>query len=498
MSTQISTPRSDVSTAVQWPVGLSPKGYADLADRAEADPAVRLELATQWHASATAGLDAADLEDLGDAYTLEGMERRVIERLRSMEATARRSFALRNRMMHVRGINFKINEPEDPAAEDRVWWSFTCHSCRGEVALIDWTPEEASMDLFGYADLRHVQVLDGMKCSYYKDAQRTESGSLGAILAEKLGITFAAGTDWELVRSQRKRAGEIRWLVPGVMEAGKMAALFGPAKAGKSLLALQWAVEAAQAGTRVVYLDEENDPNEVDARLESMGVNLLALSSLTYHSFTNWCVDTEEGAEAILAACEGAELVVFDSWNKFFRSGDQNGSGPMLEAYRLTIKPLRRAGAGVLRLDHTGHEEAKRPAGSHVKLGDVDHNWMMRAKRADRGQPVHITLTHTENRTNRGEDMIRLVRQVEPRLWHVQPGAVAPESVEDVAAQESTEDARVLAVAEALDEVSAPLDWTVRQCMTALQAVGKGCRRELIGPAQRHRNRHAPAAPAAA
>ncbi|WP_410812845.1 hypothetical protein [Micromonospora sp. 067-2] len=244
-------------------------------------------------------------------------------------------------------------------------------------------------------------------------------------------------------------------------------------------------MKLAQGGQRMVYLDEDNDPDEVDARLEAMGVDPGKFTGLTYHSFQGWTVDTEDGAARILATCQGADLAVFDSWAKFFMGGSQSDDATANRAYRLVLKPLRAAGVGILRLDHSGHDEARRPAGSIQKLADVDHNWMVRAKKVDRGQPVPVTLTHTESRTGRGEDVITLVREVSPVLRHVDASADRVVKVQEVTG--STDAEKMAALVEVLDDMSIPTDWSIRTVQEALKKAGKGTRPGIISDAQKAR-----------
>lgn len=392
-------------------------------------------------------------------------------------AFTRRKLEEFGRMLAARGLEVTY-ETEEFALDGGPMFSFPCPSCREALCVYGSLPGESVLEpnLLGFAYFMHED--DENTCRAEHSPEK--------ILAY-YGVTAPAGVNLELVRLKRAMAGgQVEWLIPGVMERGKLVGLFGPPKTGKSLLALQWAVELAQGGQRVVYLDEENDPDEVDARLEDMGVDPSSLAGLTFHSFTNWAVDTEEGAAKVLEACTGVDLVIFDSWAKFFANGSQSDDAAINRAYRLALKPLRAARVGVVRLDHTGHAETLRPSGSVQKLADVDHNWLMRAKKVGRGEPVPVTLTHTENRTGRGEDVITMTRELSPVLRHVASGgqADAPEEITG-----TTEDDRLAAVVEALDDLSAPTDWTVKVAQAALRKAGKGARTGLISEALKIRRR---------
>jgi hypothetical protein len=291
---------------------------------------------------------------------------------------------------------------------------------------------------------------------------------------------------WHEIKWQRlQNAGQVRWLIPGVLERGKLMGLFGAPKEGKSLWALEEALKLASKNVRVLYLDEENDKNECFERAMDMGYDLSAskLSRLKYKTFMGLNVDDEEDAAKILEMADGFDLVVFDSYAKFFKHGSQNDDAAINRAYRLVLKPLREKGVSVIRLDHTGHGEAKRPAGSVQKLADVDHNWLIRAEDGKGRAARRVTLTHCENRTGRGEDLIVMDRLLDP-LRHVVRGA--PEAVEDIG-QGEEQDGKVQAVVEALDALGAPIDFSVRRCLDLLKQDGKKVDRNVLADAVRRR-----------
>ncbi len=371
---------------------------------------------------------------------------------------------------------------------DSIAFAFTCPACPAQIEVTPFRPKVGDkVDPLGFVAMHHP---DPESCSSEIVKRHARDGrALARLLAshERIKTELESGENelrLELIRLKRLLdGGDAKPLIPGVMDRGQLAALFGPPKTGKSLLALQWAAELAQSGLRVTYFDEENDPFEVDLRLEAMGFDLGKLRNrLRYHSFAGWSVDTEDGAEQILEHARGQHLVIFDSWAKFFASGSQSDDATANRAYRLTLKPLKAAGVGVLRIDHTGHEETRRPSGTVQKLADVDHNWMIRAKKVARGEPVPVTLTHTENRTGRGEDLITLIREVEPVLRHVPSGQVEVQEVAGV-----TDGEKVAALVELLDSMSIPTDWPVRAVQDALKKAGKGTRPGVISDAQKAR-----------
>ncbi|WP_064448698.1 MULTISPECIES: AAA family ATPase [Micromonospora] len=371
----------------------------------------------------------------------------------------------------------------DPTTEaavfDQTYYTFKCPACPIHMQVIPRRPRlRQGPGLLGFAEIVHPEPFT---CSAEKYSHNLTNATV-AVKKVREELDTRRGVDLELVRLKRLLAGgEVKWLIPDVMERGMMAALYGPAGTGKSLLALEWAVKLAQGGQRVVYLDEENPPELMDERLEAMSVDPAELThNLTYYSFTGWTVDTEEGAAKILEACQRARLVVFDSWNKFFASGSQSGDTGALDAYRLTVKPLRAAGVGVLRLDHTGHAEVTRPAGSHVKLGDVDHNWQMKAKDLGDGRAA-VTLVHQKSRTGRGPDVLELVRESDPVLRHASAKDRVP-AVDLAAPTDAVE--RLVAL---MDEKGYATDWSVRKAGAALREAGVKVSQDDLAEAVRRR-----------
>jgi hypothetical protein len=322
----------------------------------------------------------------------------------------------------------------------------------------------------GYAELEHAE------CKGHEGMSERWAMALGAKLPSE-----GAPLDFMRLQLEQKLSGGVQWLIPDVMETGKLASLFGPPGTGKSLLALEWAVKALRDGKDVVYFDEENDPAELIARMQDMSVDLSALAtSFHYYSFSGLHVDTEEGAQKIIELAENADLVIFDSWAKFFVGASQNDDAAANRAYNLTVKPLRKAGIGILRLDHTGHDEVTRPAGTVAKLADVDHNWQIKAKALD-GKRAEVTLVHRKSRTGRGPNTINLIREVAP-LRHVPRGQEG-----QAEAPEETSGDPVADLIAFMDEKGWPADWTVRTAREELKRVGRSARNEVLSSAMRQR-----------
>lgn len=168
------------------------------------------------------------------------------------------------------------------------------------------------------------------------------------------------------------------WALRGLLRVGDLGALVGGAGSGKSLYAYGLALDAGRAGLSAVYLDAENGHDDILTRTHDYGFRRGVPPTLHYFSFPSVTLDTEAGAlefrrwaDQMLASVGRIDVVVLDTASRFL-DGDENESAPWLNMYRRAFLPLKRAGIAVLRLDHTGKDEAKGARGSSAKNGDVD------------------------------------------------------------------------------------------------------------------------------
>ncbi len=118
------------------------------------------------------------------------------------------------------------------------------------------------------------------------------------------------GVDWATLFLRPK--SEPRWLCEPLLEAGRLIALYSPAKTGKSLLALEIAAALAagrpvlgngeQPPVTVLYVDMENSEDDILERLRDLGFGPQDLDNLHYLSFPALGhLDTERGGQALLA-----------------------------------------------------------------------------------------------------------------------------------------------------------------------------------------------------
>lgn len=170
------------------------------------------------------------------------------------------------------------------------------------------------------------------------------------------------------------RGSDIDWLLPPILEAGTINALFGKPGAGKSLITLDWAVQIVREGRKVMYVDEEQRIQDTVERLRDFGCTPGELDNLVMYNFAGLPpLDTPEGGQHLEALAEVNEpsLVVLDTTTRMVE-GDENAATTWLQLYRNSLVPLKRRNICVLRLDHPGKDELRGQRGSSAKGGDVD------------------------------------------------------------------------------------------------------------------------------
>lgn len=234
--------------------------------------------------------------------------------------------------------------------------------------------------------------------------------------------------DWEELLT-----GEIPepdWLLEPLIEAGRQVALYSDAKAGKSLLLLEAACgvatgkavlgDIAREPRPVVYLDMENTTDDLRERIDKLGYGWQELTGrLFYYSFPSLkYLDTPEGGREVysIAIEHDAALVVIDTLSRV-TEGDENENDTYHNFYKSTGVPLKRAGIGLIRLDHAGKDVGKGMRGASAKTTDVDAVWSLLIHEEDT-----LTLERTHTRAAHGAGKLTLERKDNP-LRHVLPEA---------------------------------------------------------------------------
>lgn len=254
--------------------------------------------------------------------------------------------------------------------------------------------------------------------------------------------------------------GAVDWLAGQLMEKGQQMSLIGAGKVGKSLLTLEWAV-AMSAGysflgdeerepVRVMYLDQENSPRDLQRRIRALGYKADELKNLDYLSFPAvGPLDMKDGASALIARVDHykPQVVILDTVSRFI-SGKENDADTWIALYNTSLKILKGRGVSVLRLDHFGKDTDRGGRGSSAKTQDIDHVWEL----TEQGGNT-FRLRRTFTRSGMGPDDLMLTRHGAPgedgTTWHeVRTGT--PKPFEGLAAQ---------AAAKALDLAGIPIDY---------------------------------------
>ena len=175
------------------------------------------------------------------------------------------------------------------------------------------------------------------------------------------------------------------WIASHLVSEGRLVSLVGPAKSGKSLLALNCAAAIASGRDflgeptkqcTVLYIDQENSAQaDVKPRLEQMGYNWtdleehFILSSLGKFDDFN----TKQGADALIALLKKNDVkVVFIDTIARVVTGKENDNDTYNDLYRYLEVQIKSLGISLTRLDHVGLSAENRPRGASAKLGDVD------------------------------------------------------------------------------------------------------------------------------
>ncbi len=187
---------------------------------------------------------------------------------------------------------------------------------------------------------------------------------------------------------------EQEWLAPFLIPKGKLITLFGEAKLGKSLLALEAAAAVASGRpflgqptikTNVLYLDFENHPrSDIRPRLEAMGYIWEELKDcLFFLSFPQISdLNTATGGQRLyeMVTNHNIGLVVVDTIVRIIE-GKENDNDTWNDLEKFAERLLKRDGVTFVRIDHPGKDVDKGPRGGSAKTGDVDLTWLLSAAR---------------------------------------------------------------------------------------------------------------------
>ncbi|MFC9832573.1 AAA family ATPase [Rhodococcus sp. NPDC127530] len=287
------------------------------------------------------------------------------------------------------------------------------------------------------------------------------------------------------------------WLEEGVIARGVYYGLTAAAKTGKSILAYwlvgHWALgRSALDHTRtfdpltVLYIDFENGALWLHTQLTNMRFPATIGDTLKVVQFpTLEPMNTPRGADALhrLLDAYKPDVLVIDTVSRTV-VGEENSSTPWLDFYRLAITPIRdqRPDLTIIRLDHTGKDEARGARGSSAKMSDLDTHWVLTTEDRDRNA---LTLTLERSRMAFHADRINL-RRTDGPLGHVLragktgAGAIEWGGIHAVGTEVDTINA-------GLDALGADNTISNAEAKKLLKDNGKPANSNLIASALRHR-----------
>lgn len=302
-----------------------------------------------------------------------------------------------------------------------------------------------------------------------------------ALIVPEYREELAHLVDWDRFWTSDK--GEEEWIAYPLIPANRSVALYAPAKAGKSTIALA-IVAAVATGRRILgdvvnarrhilYLDYEMTEDDLHERLSELGYDQDDdLSHLHYALLPSLPpLDTVQGAIALLGIVDRteADCVVVDTFGRAVE-GDEDKADTVRAFYRHTGLALKARGVAVLRTDHSGKDVAKGQRGSSAKNDDVDVVWQLNRK--DEG----LALKRTHSRISWVPELINIRRQetdygyeyVTDRKLTTFPGGTGQNAA-------------------LLDQLGIPLESSARQAVQILKAANVGMRAKAVGEALKFR-----------
>lgn len=155
--------------------------------------------------------------------------------------------------------------------------------------------------------------------------------------------------------------------------------VYGEPGGGKTWLALAAARQVAEAGGNIALLDWEDSPRTAAARLQALGLSLPLFEQVGYFRPSGPLPSEDVARLGQLVADPGIALVVLDSVAEALagEGADENDAGAVSGWAQRVLRPLTRAGACVLLVDHVvkdaeGHHGRRWARGSSAKLALID------------------------------------------------------------------------------------------------------------------------------
>jgi hypothetical protein len=289
-------------------------------------------------------------------------------------------------------------------------------------------------------------------------------------------------------------ADDIEWLVDDFLVRGSSYSLVSTAKAGKSLMVQDVAAalatgrrafgHAPRPAVHVLYIDHENTRDDIVERMRDMGYDWGDLEpKLHYLSFPTMApLDSAAGGRdlADLAEHYKADLVIIDTLSRVV-AGEENSADTYRALYRHALAPLKAARRTVVRLDHRGHQSKggggnTGARGSSAKNDDVDCVWQLTQQPGPNGE-TYVTLTCERQRGSAHPGVIRILRDVNPRLYHeAKPPPLT-----------MTDQQRVANCIAAMTRIGLPTDIGARKARTALRTAKYKVGNDIVAAAVKAR-----------
>ncbi len=273
--------------------------------------------------------------------------------------------------------------------------------------------------------------------------------------------------DWQ--EAWRGASAEEEWIAWPLLPEGRTISLYGEAKSGKSLLALELVgclatgrqfLGRPTAHRRVLYVDSENSvKKDVIPRLSAMGFDPDDLDNLVYLTYPEIPkLDTEAGGRAVMANLDyhDCAVLVIDTVSMAI-AGEENSNDTWLRFQEHTGLALKRNDITVLRIDHAGKGSAGGPRGGSAKGGSVDAEWRVR-----RYSDSTLTLKCETHRMPIQDTELNVEIVEDPLLTHriVSSG------------HRPSRGMTAIEVADALDKAGYPSDMTHKASRTAMKGLG--------------------------
>lgn len=192
-----------------------------------------------------------------------------------------------------------------------------------------------------------------------------------------------------------------RWLIPGLLQESSLAELVSPPSAGKSLLAVQWAVDLAVQGKRVLYAAAEG-MGGYGGRLRALAKHRgiepddLPGGFFFYSDVVN--LADEDAVEDLVGWTKRNgpwDLIVIDTLARAIPGLEENSAKEMGAAVHAAER-LKAGRGSVLLVHHSGHG-TERGRGSSVVLAAMDnviHCFPNPREHNGRdGQPLRVKVT---------------------------------------------------------------------------------------------------------